>query len=158
MPTTKPIPEGFHSVTPHLICADCTRALDFYGKAFGAVERFRMPSPDGSKLWHAEIQIGNSVVMLADEFPEMGCVGPKALGGTPVNIHLYVEDVDAAFDRAVKAGVEVKMPPTDMFWGDRYAKIVDPYGHSWSLATHVNDPTPEEMQAAAAAMAGEDCS
>lgn len=151
----KPIPTDARSVTPHLVVSDGAAAIDFYKRAFGAEEMFRMPAPDGRRLLHAEIRIGDSPVMLAEEFPEFGSRGPAALGGTPVTLHLYVEDVDAAYDRAVEAGAEASMPPADMFWGDRYGKVTDPFGHSWSLATHVRDVTPEEMaEGAKAAFSG----
>ncbi len=148
MPQVKPIPEGMHTVTPHLVCAGAADAIEFYKKAFNAVERGRMPGPDG-RLMHAQITIGDSSIMLVDEMPEWGALGPKALKGTPVTIHLYVEDADAAFERAVAAGATVKMPLEDMFWGDRYGRVEDPFGHSWSIATHIRDVSPEEMQQAA---------
>ncbi len=143
----KPIPEGMHSVTPHLVCAGAADAIEFYKKAFGAVEGGRMPGP-GGKLMHAQIMIGDSHVMLADEFPDWGSVGPKALGGTPVTIHLYVPNADEVFQRALDAGATVKMPIADAFWGDRYGILTDPFGHSWSVATHMKDMTPEQMAAA----------
>jgi PhnB protein len=151
-----PIPEGYRSVTPHLVVRDAEKAVEFYKSAFGAEELFRMPGPDG-KLMHAELKIGDSIVMLADEFPEWGSNSPLAIGGSPVTLHLYVEDCDAAFNRAIETGATVKMAPNDAFWGDRYAQVVDPFGHIWSVATHVKDVTPEEMGAAMAAM-GADCS
>lgn len=144
---TKPIPEGMHSVTPHLVCAGAADAIEFYKKAFGAVEEARLPGPQG-KIMHAMIRIGDSAVMLVDEMPEWGALGPKALKGSPVTIHLYVEDVDAFVARAVKAGAKVTMPVADMFWGDRYGKIEDPFGHHWSVATHVRDVSMEEAQQA----------
>ncbi len=146
----KPIPEGYHTVTPYLVVRDAARALDFYKRAFGAVERFRMPGP-GGKITHAEIQIGDSMIMLADEFPEMGCRSPQAFNGTPVSIFLYVEDVDATFKQAVTAGATSQMPVQDMFWGDRYGKLADPFGHVWSVATHKEDLTEEEISKRAAA-------
>jgi len=147
----KPIPEGFHTVTPHLTMKNAGEAIEFYRKAFGAEEVARMPGPGGSVM-HAEIRIGDSPIMLNDEFPEHGARGPKTIGGTPVSIHLYVNDVDALFDRAVKAGAKVTMPIADMFWGDRFGKLEDPFGHQWSLATHKEDVTPEEcMERAKAA-------
>jgi uncharacterized glyoxalase superfamily protein PhnB len=121
------------------------QAIEFYKKAFGAEELTRMPSPDGRTVMHAELQIGDSILFLADEFPEMGARSPKALGGSPVTIHLYVADVDAVFNRAIQAGATAQMPPTDMFWGDRYGKLTDPFGHVWSVATHTEDVPPEEM-------------
>ena len=140
-----PIPEGMYTVTPHLVCDGAAAAIAFYKQAFGAVEEGRMDGPDG-KLMHAMIRIGNSAVMLADEFPEWGSVGPNTLKGTPVTLHLYVEDADAVFAQALAAGATVKMPMADMFWGDRYGIVADPYGHSWSIATHMHDLTPEQMQ------------
>jgi PhnB protein len=146
-PSVRPIPEGMHTVTPHLICAGATDAVEFYQKAFGAVELSRMLGPDG-KLMHASIRIGNSVIMLNDENPNWGSFGPKHLKGSPVTIHLYVENADAAFEQAVRAGAKVTMPLDDMFWGDRYGKLEDPFGHQWSIGTHVRDVSPEEMQKA----------
>ena len=140
-------PEGMHSVTPHLICAGAAKAIDFYTQAFGAVEEGRLPGPDG-RIMHAAIRIGDSTVMLVDEMPEWGALGPKSLKGSPVTIHLYVSDVDAFVDRAVKAGAKVTMPVADQFWGDRYGKLEDPFGHHWSVATHVRDVSPDEMQKA----------
>jgi uncharacterized glyoxalase superfamily protein PhnB len=145
--TVKPIPEGMHTVTPHLICAGAAEAIEFYKKAYGATEISRMPGPDG-KLIHAAISIGESTIMLAEESPPRGALGPKGLRGTPVYIHLYVADVDAMAARAAAAGATMIMPVTDMFWGDRYAQLEDPFGHRWSIATHVRDVTPEEMQQA----------
>lgn len=146
----RPIPEGFQTITAHITVADAAAAIDFYAKAFGAVERFRMPGADG-EIMHAEVQIGSSVLMLHDEFPEYGAVGPAKLGGSPVKIHLYVEDVDAAFATAVEAGCEVSMPVQDMFWGDRYGALTDPFGHHWAIATHTEDLTPEQIAERAAA-------
>src|ERR1700741_2442352 len=143
--SVKPIPEGMHSVTPHLVCDGAANAIDFYKKAFNAVELSRLPAPDG-KLMHSAIRIGDSTIMLVDEFPQWGSVGPKALKGSPVTIHLYVENVDATFAQAVAAGATVKMPVADMFWGDRYGVLDDPFGHHWSVATHMRDLTPEEIQ------------
>jgi len=147
MPQVKPVPEGMHSVTPHLVCAGAAEAIEFYKKAFGAVEMGRLPGPQG-KLMHAAIRIGDSVVMLVDEMPEWGALGPKSLKGSPVTIHLYVDDVDAFVARAVKAGAKVTMPLEDMFWGDRYGKLEDPFGHHWSVGTHIRDVSMEEMQEA----------
>ncbi|HEY3663092.1 MAG TPA: VOC family protein [Chthoniobacterales bacterium] len=141
------IPAGMHTVTPHLICAGAAEAIEFYKEAFGAVEISCLPGPDG-KVMHASIQIGDSVIMLNEERAEWGAFGPKALKGSPVTIHLYVEDADAFFAQAVKAGAKVTMPLDDMFWGDRYGKVEDPFGHQWSIGTHVRDVTPEEMQKA----------
>jgi PhnB protein len=147
MPQVKPIPEGMHTVTPHLVCAGAADAIEFYKKAFNAVEMGRLPGPQG-KLMHAAIKISDSTVMLADEFPEYGSLGPKALKGSPVTIHVYVEDVDAFVKQAVAAGARITMPLEDMFWGDRYCKLDDPFGHHWSVATHIRDVTPEEMRQA----------
>jgi PhnB protein len=138
MPKVKPIPDGMRTVTPHLICAGAANAIEFYKKAFGAVEESRLPGPDG-KIMHARIRIGDSAVMLFDENPQCGALGPKALKGSPVTIHLYVEDADATAARAVKAGATLRMPVEDMFWGDRYGVLEDPFGHHWSVATHVRD-------------------
>lgn len=145
---TKPIPQGRESLIPHLQCAGCADAIEFYKKAFGAEEISRLPAPDGKRIMHAEIRIGGQAVFLADDFPEY-CGGkalsPKALGGTPVSIHRYVADCDAAIERAAQAGATVQMPPQDMFWGDRYGVIVDPFGHTWSFATHVRDLSPQQI-------------
>ncbi len=140
----KAIPEGYHTVTPALVVKDGAKALEFYQKAFGAKVLMRMDSPDG-KLAHAELQIGDSKLMLSDEFP-MGGRAPQSLGGTTVALFLYYPDVDAAYKRATDAGAAAVMPPTDMFWGDRYGKVTDPFGHSWGLATHTKDVTPEELK------------
>jgi uncharacterized glyoxalase superfamily protein PhnB len=147
----KPIPAGMTAVTPHLVCAGAAEAIEFYKKAFGAAEELRLPAPDG-KLMHAQIRIGGAAVMLVDEMPGWGVLGPKALKGSPVTIHLFVADVDAFVARAVKAGAEVTMPVADQFWGDRYGQIRDPFGHSWSVATHVRDLTPAEIGTAMKAM------
>jgi PhnB protein len=141
----KPIPDGYHTLTPHLVVKDASNAIEFYKKAFGAKEIRRVPGPDGKSLIHAELQVGDSRLLLVDEFPEMNCRGPKSIGGSPVTIHMFVADVDAAFEKAVKAGAEVTMPLADMFWGDRYGILTDPFGHSWSIATHQEDVTPEEI-------------
>ncbi len=143
----KPIPEGMHSVTPHLVCKGAAEAIEFYKKAFGATETGRLPGQDG-KLMHAAIKIGDSTVMLMDEMPEWGALGPTSLKGSPVTIHLYVEDVDAFAKRAVDAGAKITMPIDDAFWGDRYGQMVDPFGHHWSVATHMREVSPEEMQQA----------
>jgi len=148
-----PIPAGMHSVTPHIVCAGAAQAIEFYKKAFGATEEARLPGPDG-KLMHAMIRINGSAVMLVDENPEWGMLGPKSLKGTPVTIHLYVEDADAFVARADKAGAKVTMPVAEMFWGDRYGKIEDPFGHHWSVGTHVRDVSMEEAQQAMRKMAG----
>ena len=146
-PAVSPIPAGMHTITPHLICAGAAEAIDFYKKAFGAIELSRMPGPDGNVM-HASIRIGDSVIMLNDEMPQWGSLGPKSLKGSPVTIHLYVEDADALFAQAVKAGAKVTIPLDDMFWGDRYGKVEDPFGHQWSIGTHVREVSPEEMQKA----------
>lgn len=144
----KPIPEGMHTVTPHLVCAGASEAIAFYKKAFNAEEMARMPGPSG-KLIHAMIRVGDSNIMLVDEFPEWGSVGPKVLKGSPVTIHLYVNDADAVFNRAIDAGATSRMPMADMFWGDRYGVLEDPFGHLWSIGTHQRDMSPEEMAEAA---------
>jgi PhnB protein len=146
-PAVKPIPEGMHSLTSHIVCAGASEAIAFYEKAFGAVEMLRLPGPPG-KLMHAMLRIGDSVLMLVDEFPEHNALGPKSLKGSPVTLHLYVEDVDATVAQAVAAGATIRMPVADMFWGDRYGQIEDPFGHRWSVATHQRDVTPEEMREA----------
>ena len=152
-PQVKPIPDGMRSVTPHLICAGAADAIEFYKKAFGAVEMVRLPGPQG-KLMHAMIRIGDSAVMLVDENPDCGMLGPQSLKGSPVTIHLYAEDVDGFVARAAAAGAKITMPPADMFWGDRYGCLEDPFGHRWSVATHIRDVTPEEMRQAMQKMGG----
>ena len=146
MSTVKPIPDDMHTLTPHLVCAGAAAAIDFYVKAFNAIELARLPGPNG-KLMHAMVKIGDSPLMLFDEVPEWGSRSPQTLKGTPVIIHMYVKDVDTAMAQAVAAGATQTMPATDMFWGDRYGQLTDPFGHQWSLATHTRDVTPEEMQA-----------
>ena len=155
MSKVKPVPEGMNTVTPHLVCKDAAQAIDFYKKAFGADERGRLNTPDGKKVLHAAIRIGNSVIMLIDEFPEWNTVSPQTLNGSPVTIHLYVENAELVFTRAVQAGATVIMPLEDMFWGDRYGKLQDPFGHTWSIATHTRDVSHEEMAQAAKAMCGQ---
>ncbi len=145
-PAANPIPEGFHSLTPMIVCKGALEAIDFYKRAFGAEELSRLVGPDGNLL-HAAIRIGNSILMLTEECPPMGARDPRTLGGTPVTIHLSVTDVDAAFARATAAGANVIMPPSEMFWGARYGVFTDPYGHSWSVATQVKDLTPAEIEA-----------
>lgn len=145
--TVAPIPPDMHTVTPHLVCEGAAAALAFYQRAFNAVETARMADPNG-KIMHASMRIGDSTIMLVDDYPDYGSLGPKALKGSPVTLHLYVSDVDAAFAQAVAAGATARMAPADMFWGDRYAMLVDPFGHNWSIATHVRDMTPEEMRRA----------
>ena len=144
---TQPIPPGFHTITPHLILKNAAQAIEFYKKAFGAEEMSRMPVPDG-RLIHACIKIGDSILFLCDEFPESNCGGasPQTLNNAHATMHVFVEDVDKAFKRAVDAGATPAMPPENMFWGDRYGRVVDPFGQPWSLATHVEDLTPEEMK------------
>ena len=144
------VPDGYATVTPYLVVRNCAEAIEFYKKAFGAEEVMRMPTPDGERVMHAEILVGGSAIMLADELPGMDCQSPQALGGTAVTLHLYLPDIDSAYARAQNAGCEAVMPPQDMFWGDRYGRLVDPYGHSWAMATHVRDVSPEEMREAAA--------
>jgi PhnB protein len=139
-----PVPEGFHTLTPYLAVDDAAAALDFYARAFGAVERARMDGPDG-KIGHASIQIGDSIVMLSDPFPQASTRPPKELGATTTMLYLYVEDADALFKRAVDAGATPTMEPDDMFWGDRLAQVDDPFGHSWQIATHKEDLSAEEM-------------
>lgn len=151
--SVKPIPEGYHSVTPYLIVRGGANAIEFYQKAFGAVELFRFPSPDG-KIGHAEIKVGDSPIMLADEFPDMGYKGPESLGGSPVSLMIYVDDVDAVFRQAVDAGATVKEALQDKFYGDRMGTVVDPFGHRWHLATHKEDVSVEEMQRRAQAAHG----
>lgn len=142
------VPAGMHAVTPHLVCAGAADAIDFYKKAFNASELARLAGPDG-KLMHGLIMIGDSAVMLADEYPEWNSLGPNARKGTSVTLHLYVADADAQFEQAVNAGCTVHMPLADMFWGDRYGIVQDPFGHLWSIATHVRDVSAEEIRAAA---------
>ena len=152
MSDVRPIPEGFEGMIPHLVIKGASEAIEFYKKAFGAEETWRSPAPDGERLMHAEIRIGGSVVFLCDDFPEYcggSCRDPKSLGNSSVTVHRYVEDCDEAVKRAEAAGATVTMPPQDMFWGDRYAVVSDPFGHCWSFATHVKDVTPEEMAEAA---------
>jgi PhnB protein len=150
---TQPIPEGYHTVTPYLAVEDATEAIEYYTKAFGAKERVRMETPDG-KVGHAELEIGDSLVMLSDPFPQASTKPPNELGGTSVSVFMYVEDVDAVVKQAVDAGATVTMEVADQFWGDRFGSVKDPFGHLWSIATHVEDVPPEEMaERAKAAMA-----
>ena len=154
MADVKPIPDGYPRVTPYLHVDGANAAIEFYRDVLGATERMRMPGPDG-KIGHAELEIGDSVVMLSDEHPDMGIRGPKSLGGTPVTIHVYVDDVDAAFEQAIKAGAKSQRPVENQFYGDRSGQFEDPFGHRWNVATHVEDVPPDEMsKRAAAAMAG----
>jgi len=153
MAKVKPIPDGYPRVTPYLHIDGANAAIEFYSKVFGATERMRMPAP-GGKIGHAELQIGNSVIMLADEFPDMNVRGPKAIGGTPVTVMVYVEDVDQAFDRAIKGGAKEIRPVMDQFYGDRSGEFEDPFGHRWNVATHVEDVPPDEMAKRAATVMG----
>ena len=153
MSKVKAVPDGMHSLTPHLVCRDAAAAIDFYGRAFGAIELFRLPGPNG-KLIHACVRIGDSQLFLFDEMPEHGALGPQTLQGTPVTIHLQVQDADAAFARAVQAGATVAMPLADMFWGDRYGQLTDPFGHRWSIASHLREVSRDEMVAAMQAQGG----
>ena len=151
--SVKTVPEGYHTVTPYLAIKDGAKALEFYKKAFGATEVTKLMMPDG-RLGHAEIRLGDSMIMLSDEFPEYGAKSPATLGGSPVNIHLYVDDVDAFVKRAIEAGAKEKKPITDQFYGDRSGQIEDPFGHLWWVATHKEDVSPEEMQRRVDAMFG----
>lgn len=146
MSKVQPIPAGYHTITPVLTVSDTRKAIDFYKEALGAEEREICLGPDGKKIMHAEIKIGDSIIMINDEFPEMGCRGPKTLGGTAVTMYLYVNNVDEMFARATRSGAVAMMPPADMFWGDRFSQIEDPFGHRWSISTHVADPTPEQIK------------
>ena len=139
------IPKGYHTITPYMTVRDAARAIEFYKQAFGATEKGVMKGPEG-KIMHAELVIGDSIIMLADEFPEFGSLSPQSTGGSGTGLHIYIEDVDSAFDRAVKAGATVEMPVADMFWGDRYGKLRDPFGHKWSIGTHKADLSMEEMK------------
>jgi PhnB protein len=139
-----PVPPGFNTVSAHLVVRGANEAIEFYKKAFGAEAKGAMPGP-GGKVMHAEVRIGDSTVMLADEFPEMGAKAPTTIGGSPVTLHIYVPDCDALWNRAVAAGAKVTMPLADMFWGDRYGTLTDPFGHHWSIASHKEDLTPEEI-------------
>ncbi|HKW26142.1 MAG TPA: VOC family protein [Terriglobales bacterium] len=151
MPSNTPaIPEGMHTITPHIVLRNAAQAIDFYKKAFGAEELGRSLTPDG-KIMHAMIRIGDSLLMMNDEFPNMGCSSAETLGGTNVTLHIQTEDVDSLFDRAVKAGAKATMPVADQFWGDRYGQVVDPFGQRWSLATRVEQLTPDEVEARAKA-------
>ena len=156
---TEKIPKQFHSVTPMFTFKDARKAIEFYKRAFGAQERYVMPGPGGQGVMHAEIQVGDSIIMLGEEHPQQSCKSAETVGGSPVSFYLYLENVDEAFQVAVNAGAEVRMPVQDMFWGDRMGTVQDPFGYSWSLATHTRDLTPEEIrqgaQAAFAQMAQE---
>lgn len=145
MAKVKPIPEGYHNVTPYLFIRGAARAIDFYKNVFGAKERMRMPGPDG-KIGHAELQIGDSVVMLADENPKIQAQSPETLGGTSGSLHVYVEHVDSVVENAVKSGAKILRPVADQFYGDRTGTIIDPFGQMWSVGTHIEEVSPEEMQ------------
>ena len=145
MSQVNPIPEGFHTLTPYLRVRGAAEAIPFYEKALGAELVCKMPGPDGKKIMHAELKVGDSYFMLSDEMPEYGCPSPQSIGGSGASVHVYTDDVDGLFARAVEAGAKGTMPPANMFWGDRFAKIKDPYGHEWSIATHVEDVSPDEM-------------
>ena len=145
--SVKPKPDGYHTITPAIICRGAAKAIDFYKRAFGAQEVERMNGPEGSVV-HAEIRIGDSIIMLGDENPQFGTKSPLSLGGTSSSLHIYVDDADAVFARAVKEGATVRYPLEDTFWGDRYGKIRDPFGHEWGIATHIKDVSREEMQKA----------
>jgi len=152
--SVKPIPEGYHSVTPYLIIRGAADAIEFYKNAFGAVELFRFPAP-GGKIGHAEIKVGDSPIMLADEYPDMGYKGPQSIGGSPVSLMIYLEDVDSVFNRAVDAGATVKEAVQDKFYGDRTGTVIDPFGHIWHISTHKEDVSMDEMERRAkAASAG----
>ena len=144
--SVRPIPEGYHTLTPSLTVHNAAEAIEFYKRAFGAEEVFRAQGPDGQQIWHAELQIGDSRVMLNDEFPDMGCRGPHSIGGSPASLHIYVADADAVFQQAVAAGATVRMPLEDAFWGDRYGRLADPFGHEWAIATRQEELTEEEMK------------
>ena len=149
--TVKRVPAGYHTATPYLVVRGASKAIDFYKKAFGAQERFRLARENGG-VAHAEFAIGDSNLMIADESPETGSRSPESLGGTPASVFLYVEDVDDVFRKAVAAGAKPTLTPQNMFWGDRYAKVSDPFGHQWQIATHVEDVPPEEMERRMAAV------
>jgi uncharacterized glyoxalase superfamily protein PhnB len=146
-PATRPVPEGVHTVTPYLIVSSAAKAIDFYREAFGAKEVLRMACPETKAVMHAEVKIGDSLVYVADQIPQQDCMAPEHYKGSPVSLHLTVPDVDASFQRAVNSGCKVVMPVADMFWGDRFGKLKDPFGHTWSVATHKVDYTPEELKA-----------
>lgn len=149
MAKVNPIPKGYHSVTPGLAVRDAARAIDFYKKAFGAKEKMRMSGPDGKSVMHAELQIGNSKLMVGEEMPSMGHPSPQALNGTPVSLYVYVRNVDKVFEQAVKAGATVTMPVNDAFWGDRYGQVTDPFGHSWGIASRKHNLSEKQMRKAA---------
>jgi PhnB protein len=154
MATVSPIPEGYHTATPVLTVHDAAEALAFYGRAFGAQELMRAADPSGEKIWHAEMKIGDSIIMVNDEFPDMGSLSPRSLGGSANQIFLYVEDADSAWARAIDAGATVKFDIMDAFWGDRLGVVADPYGHAWVIATHTEDVSPEEAARRSEALYG----
>lgn len=141
----QPVPEGYHTLTAYLAVDDAAAAIDFYGRAFGAKERVRMAGP-GDSVMHAELEIGDSLLMLSDPFPQASTKPPKELGGTSASIFMYVEDIDSMYKQAIEAGASSLMEPDDMFWGDRFGSVQDPFGHSWTIATHIEDVSPEEME------------
>ena len=141
----QPVPEGYHTITPYLAVENASEAIDFYQRAFGAQERVRMDGPGGA-IMHAELQVGDSMIMLSDPFPQSSTTPPKQLGGTSVSIFAYVENIDDVYKQAIDAGASSLMEPDDMFWGDRFGSVQDPFGHSWTIATHIEDVEPEEMQ------------
>jgi len=143
--SVKPVPDGYHTLTPFLTVRDAARAIEFYKQAFGAEERGVAKDPTG-KVMHAELKIGDSIIMLSDEYPEFGSLSPQSIGGSGMGLHIYLDGVDAAFDRAVKAGAQVEMPVMDQFWGDRYGRLSDPFGHKWSIGTHVRDMSQDEIK------------
>ena len=149
-----PIPEGYAAATPYLCCRNAANAIEFYTKAFGAKEKMRFADPKSGQIGHAELTVGKALIMLADEYPDMGFLSPESLGGSPVTIHMYVEDVDAFFKRALAAGAKETRPVAEQFYGDRSGQLTDPFGHRWSFATHVEDVSPEEMQKRAAKLYG----
>lgn len=142
----KPVPDGYHTLTPFLTCRDAAQAIEFYKQAFGAQVRGGVAKGPDGKVMHAELKIGDSIIMLGDEYPEFGALSPQSIGGAGMGLHIYVDGVDAAFERAVKAGAKVDMPVMDQFWGDRYGKLTDPFGHKWSIATHVKDMSEDDMK------------
>src|SRR5919204_819511 len=148
----KAIPEGYHSITPYLIVHDAANAIEFYKHAFEAIERYRHFGPDGKSIINAELKIGDSIILLSDEFPMGKCRSPKSIGGSTAMMHIYTEDADRVFNQAISAGAAAIMPVMDMFWGDRYGQIIDPYGHIWSVATHKQDLSQEEIQRAGEAV------
>lgn len=148
---TKPIPEGFQSVTPMFVFKDARKAIEFYKRAFGAQELYVMPGPDGKGVMHAEVRIGNSIIMMGEEHPQEPCKSAETIGGSPVSFYIYLENVDEAFRTALSAGAETRVPLQDMFWGDRAGTVQDPFGYNWTLATHIKDLTPQEIQEGAQA-------